>query len=57
MSVFDAELYAASCALQYVASPPPGLKAASLSIDNQAIANAISRPGYSCQAPILSDIC
>ena len=47
MSVFDAELFAASCALQYAAalSPPP--KVVSLGVDNQAALYAISRPGYS----------
>ena len=57
MSVFDAELYAASCALQYAAplSPPP--KVVGLGVDNQAIMCAISRPGYSYQASLLRDIC
>ena len=47
MSVFDAELFAASCALQYAAalSPPP--KVFSLGVDNQAALYATSRPGYS----------
>lgn len=44
MSVFDAELYAASCAPQYAASLSL-LKVVSLGVDNQAMC-AISRPGY-----------
>ena len=46
MSVFDAELYAASFALQYAASlsPPPGV--VSLAVDNQVVLCTISRPGY-----------
>ena len=57
MSVFDAELYATSCALQYAASLSPPPKVVSLSVDNQAIIYSISRPGYSYQAPLLRDIC
>ena len=57
MSVFDSELCAVSCAcaLQYAGFPPP--KVISLSFDNQATASAISLPGYSYHAPILSDFC
>ena len=56
MSVFDAELFAASCTLQYAAtlSPPP--KVVSLGVDNQAASCAISRPGYSYRASLLRDI-
>ena len=57
MSVFDTELYAASCALQYAASLSPSPKAVSLAVDNQKIMYTISRPGYSYQAPLLRDIC
>ena len=57
ISIFDAELYAASCALQYAASLSPPPKVVSLSVDNQATIHAISRPGYSYQAPLLHDIC
>ena len=58
MSVFDAELYAASCALQYAASLSPPPKAVTLAADNQAIMMyTISRPGYSYQAPLFRDIC
>ena len=58
MSVFDAELYAASCALQYAASLDSHWysKVVSLSIDNQATISAISRPGYSYLAHPLHDI-
>ena len=65
MSVFDAELYAASCALQYAANcvprhdtePPSHPQSMiSLSIDNQATISTISRPGYSYLAPLLHDI-
>ena len=64
MSVFDSELYAASCALQYAAgrcTPQsitglPHSRAVSLSIDSQAAMSSISRPGYSYQAPLLHDI-
>ena len=46
MSVFDAELYAASCALQYAANLPanlsPGSRVVSLSIDSQAALSTIS---------------
>ena len=65
MSVFDAELYAASCALQYAANCVPRHDAEppshpqsmiSLSIDNQASISTISRPGYSYLAPLLHNI-
>ena len=56
MSVFDAELYAASCALQYAATLNSHPKVVSLSIDNQATISAISRPGYSYLAHLLHDI-
>ena len=57
MSVFGAELYAASCALQYAASLSPPPKVVSLAVDNQATIHAISRPGYSHRASTLRDIC
>ena len=56
MSIFDAELYAASCALQYAANLSSGPKVVSLSIDSQAALSTISRPGYSYSAPLLHDI-
>ena len=56
MSIFDAELYAASCALQYTANCMPPIATISLSIDNQATISTISRPGYSYLAPLLHDI-
>ena len=56
MSVFDAELYAASCALQYAASLSPPPRVVSLAVDNQAILCATSRPGYSYQASLPRDI-
>ena len=60
MSVFDAELYAVSCALQYAANLSANLssgsKVVSLSIDNQAALTTISRLGYSYLAPLLHDI-
>ena len=56
MSVFDAELYAASCALQYAANLSPDPKVVSLSIDSQAALSTISQPGYSYSAPLLHDI-
>ena len=57
MFVFDAELYVASCALQYAASLSPPPRVVSLAVDNQAAICAISRPGYSYQASPLHDIC
>ena len=57
MSVFDAELYATSYALQYAASLSQPPKAVSLAVDNQVIMYTISCPGYSYQAPLLRDIC
>ena len=56
MSVFNVELYAASCALQYAASLSPPPKVISFSVDNQATVNAVPRPGYSYQATLLNDI-
>ena len=56
MTVFDAELYAASCAPQYAATLNSHSKVVSLSIDNQATITAIPRPGYSCLAHLLHDI-
>ena len=67
MSVFGAELYAASCALQYAASlckaPPdlapdlaPHSKVVSLSIDNQATISTVPHPDYPYLAPLLRDI-
>ena len=56
MSVFDAELYAASCALQYAASLSPPPRVVSLAVDNQAVLCTIARPGYSYQASLLRDI-
>ena len=56
MSVFDVELYAASCAVQYAATLNSHSKAVSLSIDNQAAISAISYPGYSYLAHLLHDI-
>ena len=56
MSVFDAELYAASCALQYAATLNSHSKVVSLSIDNQATISASSRLGYSYLAHLLHDI-
>ena len=52
MFVFDAELYATSCTLQYATDPsptgtPPGSKVVSLDIDNQAAISTASRPGCS----------
>ena len=57
MSVFDAELYAASCALQYAASLSPPPRVVSLAVDSQAVLCTIARPGYSYQASLLRDIC
>ena len=57
MSVFDAELYAASCALKYAASLSPPPRVVSLAVDNQATLCDISRPGYAYQASLLRDIC
>ena len=57
MSVFVAELHAASCALQYAASLSLPPKAVSLAVDNQAITYTPSRPSYSHQDPLLRDIC
>ena len=57
MPVFDAELYAASCALQYAVSLLFAPKAASPSVDNQAAICSILRPGCFRQAPLLRDIC
>ena len=56
MSVSNAELYAASCALRYAASLSPPPRVISLAVDNQAIMRTISRTGYSYQAPLLHDI-
>ena len=56
MSVFDAERYAASCALRYDANIPPGSIVVSLSIDSQAALTTISRPGYFYLASLLHDI-
>ena len=56
MSIFDAELYAASCALQYAASLSPPPEVVNLSVNSQATLNAISRPGYTYKAPLLRDI-
>ena len=58
ISVFEAELYAASCVPQYAAnlSSDTGSKVVSLSIDNQATITTISRPGYSYLAPLLHNI-
>ena len=57
MSVFDAELYAASCAFRYAASLSPSPEVVSLSVDNQATTCSISRPGYPHQTHLLRDIC
>ena len=67
MSVLDAELYVASCALQYAANISPRRQyAANLSIHsrvvslgayNQATIKTVSRPGYSYQVPLLRNIC
>ena len=46
MSVFDAELYAASCAPQHRKSPP-SLQSCQPEHDNQATISTISRPGHS----------
>ena len=56
MSVFDAELYTASCALQYAASLSLPPKVVNLGADNQATICSISRPGYTNQAPLLHGI-
>lgn len=56
MAVFDEELYAVSCALQYDASLSPPPKVVGLSIDSLGVKSAISRPGYPYQAPLLHDI-
>ena len=47
MSVFYAELYTASCALQYAANLSPASRVVSLSIDSQAVITTISWPDYS----------
>lgn len=48
---FDAELYAASCALQYAANLPTHSKVVSLGIDNQATINTISRHATPTKSP------
>ena len=64
ISILDAELHAASCALQYAArlsanlsanlptNLPPGSKVVGLSIDSQAALATVSRPGYSYLVPL-----
>ena len=52
MSVFDAELYVASCGLLYAANLSPGSRVVNPTTDNQAAITIISRPGYSYLAPL-----
>lgn len=53
MSVFDAKLYAASCAPQYTARLSSHSRVVSLVIDNEAAKDAITRPGYAHRASLL----